>query len=717
MEKLLSYMESSTTGIEQIVHKLSNVDERLQRLESSNAPARADTTRADASADDGADEQHISKKKILADHRTAPHKLLLLWPRVSELLNAADCQMNTGYVMEAEDRGILRLYTRGEGIDEYDGTQPGHQAGPASPARSDDSGTGGGSSSADINIPMAPEGVWGTGFPHSPSGDISRSEPSWGGLKPDNSLDLDVNTITTLHNSYLEHMHIMHPFIDKGRLATLMNKFKQRSSTGQHRLGNAYNNQNQNYADGERPSKRQRSNGPGHLTTTTTPDGTSFRSQATERSPGNAIVFLVLALGKICLHREPLPGIILDNKLSANSRVTHDAPYHTSSTSPLNANIKPSPQSPKSTPNTHPTPNSSDGGGANRHPSRSRRTSWDAAMPTAPRNLDLLPGIAYYAKAAEILGDQCDGNDLVHAQMFLLAGLYKGQLARVNESMAWFTMAGRTVQMLLDRYDLYVGDAWAADGDVEKQVERRRQVVKDKRQNLIVLASWTCLQLESDILAELRLPGSGLLAMEDVLALPNQVVAEQDYTERPEGQHHTVEPVMDYYSCQMFLRRRLNQVHREMYGPDCLNQSLDEVQEMLKGHAAILDRWRDMLKVPLAWEDGDPPATNILGARLRAKYWGARYVVNRPFLDFMIHFMPHIHTKAGLTLENVANDARGVPRDKADIHLFKAIEKMGNSAIVHASRLCIQAAIQSTVALDNVPDRLIVTNIHGTAHA
>lgn len=68
-----------------------------------------------------------------------------------------------------------------------------------------------------------------------------------------------------------------------------------------------------------------------------------------------------------------------------------------------------------------------------------------------PKNIDIVPGMAYYAKAAEILGDQGDSNDLVHAQMFLLAGLYKGQLARVKESMSWITTAGRAVQILLDR--------------------------------------------------------------------------------------------------------------------------------------------------------------------------------------------------------------------------------------------------------------------------
>lgn len=97
----------------------------------------------------------MEAKPELDDHRTAPHKLLLLWPSVKLLLSAANVKLNDGYVMEAEDRGILRFYTRGEGIDEHDGTQPG---GLASPTRSEVSGTEG-------SAPTPPEGLWGTGFP------------------------------------------------------------------------------------------------------------------------------------------------------------------------------------------------------------------------------------------------------------------------------------------------------------------------------------------------------------------------------------------------------------------------------------------------------------------------------------------------------------------------------------------------------------------------
>ncbi|KYG41188.1 hypothetical protein M433DRAFT_138224, partial [Acidomyces richmondensis BFW] len=138
MEKLLSLMESQSADMKSqsadmkyLNSKLDDMDARLKRLEKSESKASAS-----ASSHDNMDGDTMKRKETYGDHRTAPHKLLLLWPSVHPLLNAADINLGDGYVMEAEDRGILRLYTRGEGIDEHDGTQPG---GPASPARSEES--------------------------------------------------------------------------------------------------------------------------------------------------------------------------------------------------------------------------------------------------------------------------------------------------------------------------------------------------------------------------------------------------------------------------------------------------------------------------------------------------------------------------------------------------------------------------------------------------
>ncbi|KAH9819796.1 C6 zinc finger protein domain-containing protein, partial [Teratosphaeria destructans] len=708
MEKLLNYMETHANGLTALTRKIEGLDHRLRQLERARVPAPQMTPVVESAPIPH--EEALKRKSQLKDHRTPPHKLLLLWPSVSTLLRAADVRLTEGYVMEAEDRGILRLYTRGEGIDDHDGTQPGV---PASPARSEESG-------GEFNAATPPEGLWGCGLPQTPQSEGRRSEPSWGGLKPDNTLDLDVSTINALYESYMRNIHIMHPFLDKARLRKLLDSFIRRYSPGQQKFRSTFAVVGTS-SDGERPLKRQRSNGSTVMTHAA--GGESFRSQLTERSPGNAIVYLVLALGKICLHKEPLPGAVPDNRLNANSVVSH----HMSGngpigSSPVAASIKPSPSSPadaflsKSTPATQPTPPAE---GTLSYQSRSRRSSLDGVPGAGSRNLDVIPGLAYFAKACEILGDQGDGNDLVHAQMFLLAGLYKGQLARVKESMSWITMAGRAISNLLDRYKLYNTEWWrpyGGYGDVRKQWEKSHSLIKDKRSDLIVLASWTCLQLESDILAELPLPSSGILNVEKMLIFPHHVSEEESYDGLDhEAQKDEYDHIMLFYNAQMFLRKRLNLIHREMYGQDSLNEPLETVREMLRGHESILHDWRQGLLEKMKWRDSDEPPKDILNARLRAKYWGARYVVNRPFLDYALHILPY--TEDNALVADVAKDVHGNARDEAEIHMFEAIEGMGHQAIWEAAKRCIDAAMYSTVAFDGVDPRLIVTNIHGTAHA
>jgi len=575
------------------------------------------------------EERPSKRKPELDDHRTAPHKLLLLWPSVKLLLQEANVDVNDGYVMEAEDLGVLRLHSRGEGIEELDSIS---------------------------DAPSPPEEFWGYGLSEYayPSSESCSRPYTAGGLKPDGTLDLDQTIILDLWESYVKHVHAMHPFLDKAGTCKLIKDFIARRCSNRHRTHSTWAVDD---SESDRFSKRQRSNDPyGYQRIGA---GASRRGQSidTERSASNAVVHLVLALGKICTHKGDLLG--------------------------------------------------------------SRRSSSNDSFSSQPaKNIEIIPGLAYYAKAAEILGDQIDGNDLIHAQMFLLAGLYKGQLARVKESMSWITMAGRVIQTLLDRFKLYNDNYWTTYSDVRRPHEKGQKLITDMQQNLMVIASWTCLQLESDILAELRLPSSGIQNIENLLLMPHDLAEEETFEglaphEDKKGESYN--NVILFYTAQMFLRKRLNQVHRELYGSDCLEQPLAEVQAILHGHKAILHGWRAMLPPDLTWRDDEPPPGGILSARLRAKYWGARYVINRPFLDYALHIMPHV--RDGSSVEEVALDVHRNPRDKAEIHLFKAIKLMGESEVWEACKQCIEAAMQSTVALDGVPDRLIVTNIHGTAHA
>lgn len=142
--------------------------------------------------------------------------------------------------------------------------------------------------------------------------------------------------------------------------------------------------------------------------------------------------------------------------------------------------------------------------------------------------------------------------------------------------------------------------------------------------------------------------------------------------------------------------------------PKRLSVTLSDLDSTLQG-------WRNLPHVITFWSDDEPPHGDILAARLRAKYYGARYVTTRPFLDYALHVMDEV--AGGKKLEDVTKDAKGNIRQQ-ELVLFKAIRMMPVETIKKKVRICIDSAMKSTLALDGVKDhRLIVTNIMGTAHA
>ena len=120
----------------------------------------------------------------------------------------------------------------------------------------------------------------------------------------------------------------------------------------------------------------------------------------------------------------------------------------------------------------------------------------------------------------------------------------------------------------------------------------------------------------------------------------------------------------------------------------------------------------------MTWNDGDPPARDILGARLRAKFYGAQVITYR-------HFVLKI-------LDYSASKGKNFPIDTVNTEFVDGILKPNiakgvsstegiDPRVLEYARLCIKALISSTTAFHGLGDvgkqRPIVTNIWGTAHA
>ena len=125
--------------------------------------------------------------------------------------------------------------------------------------------------------------------------------------------------------------------------------------------------------------------------------------------------------------------------------------------------------------------------------------------------------------------------------------------------------------------------------------------------------------------------------------------------------------------------------------------------------------WRSNLPESLQWEEKST-AQNINDARLRGKFYGALYIIHRPFLHAALDYdfeTPPIQSPPNNNPNaNNATQPMGPPVINADY--VKRREET-----VDLAKICIEAAIKSTEAFDGIMDhrRLTVTNIMGTAHA
>ena len=122
---------------------------------------------------------------------------------------------------------------------------------------------------------------------------------------------------------------------------------------------------------------------------------------------------------------------------------------------------------------------------------------------------------------------------------------------------------------------------------------------------------------------------------------------------------------------------------------------------------SLLEKWKNVLPKPLQWDENSPLATDILDARLRAKYYGAKYIIHRPLLYSALE-------KPEISAHLVDSHLGKMPPPSS-----LATSERPETEILEACRTCVDSAVASTLAFDGIANdrRLIVTNIFGTAHA
>ncbi|KAL7622774.1 hypothetical protein AAE478_006453 [Parahypoxylon ruwenzoriense] len=621
------------------------------------------------------------KPAIPLNHTTLAG-LLLKWPSIKimvhHLMEAEKIFHPDEYpIRQEQQRGLLRVYGKGEGFGQNrtsdTGTPPDHTMTDAM----DDC--------SDVASPSPVGEAWGQVGSLTPPPGV---EHRGGVVNVEGNPDWDPPKIWKYVQSFRDNILNMHPIIIPRELNAMVKIFLETLPKSQYTQINK-TGLNARFVSqpsaippsfSETGTKRKRSPAADEQT----PSTPFLKPGRPYRSVNSALVLLVFALGKICLHKDKIPDAIHES----------DSPMHHSPSVRNGILASPLQGSPpgllsQSQSSNMPSPKESDRIPMSRRPSLQGNASMSKGPHSYKRNLDAIPGLEYFALALDIIGSHIGGFNLKHVYVHILAGLYYGQLGRVLESWAYISIASRNLQVLLRPY-------------VENPVEICLAALKLTREDQESRPSIEMAR-PSDILAELPLPQSGILLYEDRMPYPNS-----EYAVNQGFSGH----IVTGYIAQLYLRKQLNQVHNLLYDPEKQKKgiTLDDpaIEEGIKGIEKMLGNSRH-LWVPTSylWSDEDPPANDILGARLRAKYWGSQVILYRPFLRAILEREPRPYP----------NQA-GSPNNQPPAGLDEAPPNV-DSRILRYAGLAIYALIESTRAFHGIPNsqRIIITNVFGTAHA
>ncbi|KAJ6125789.1 hypothetical protein N7471_010282 [Penicillium samsonianum] len=647
------------------------------------------------------DQEAEGDLSIPVEHTTAAHKLLM-WPSIKRLLHSAE--YDEDYVMRLEEeRGLISIYGQGEISYTADDSQL--------PTNGD------------------PKGAQPNGNCVGPDADVDIDESG--------NLKLDAVTARRYYDSYFQHMFKLHPFLMEGELNIKVDSFI-RCYCRINSSPSSASNYTRLPRDDPPPAKKRQSNESLGVRGGFMKAISNSLWPRVGKNIDNALILLCLALGAICEARAPLPGPIMDKKLDyLNQPIPAPLPPFTLSPtvngtyvtngvlSPANSDSAAMQMSLSSS--LYSLPTQPPGQSSHNSPFNkgieglSRRDVTKAHDEQGnTRNYQAIPGLTLYGYATAILGHLQGGNELEHVQCSLLAGLYAGQLAHPFQSHSWIYQASRACQVLV-------------------RTKRYERLEEGATQDLYNFAYWTCLQLESDLLAELDIPASGISRSEGRMAIPKgkwTIILPNDLN-APQTM------MMLFYSAQIHLRKVLNRVHTDLYKVEKQGQTRwsSTVQEAL---SLNLDLWRDSLPQNMQWLESDPPANEINAARMRAKYYGARYIIHRPLLYHALHY-GHTGARVGLVGQSLVDSPTSQQLSPSILHSGAQDPKMASMSgdmgsmpatvstdwqppkvrlqdlpkkLKSACDICIQSAIKSTEAFDGVGGhRLVVTNIFGTSHA
>ena len=212
------------------------------------------------------------------------------------------------------------------------------------------------------------------------------------------------------------------------------------------------------------------------------------------------------------------------------------------------------------------------------------------------------PGITFFAAAWGLLPQLMMRNSVLCAQCTILASAYLFYLVRPLE--AWTLLSNTSTKL-----QLLLGNTGRIPPHSKEMSER---------------VFWNTLLFESDLLAELDLPHSGIVHFEETMELPRGF--EEEEGEEPVGRDE-----LWYFLSEIALRRLLNRVSHLLYqkGTPMSMQTLDPVTAELDFQ---LTQWYESLPLPVQFPHTRAPLTDPVQTVLRLRYYACRTIIFRPYI-------------------------------------------------------------------------------------
>ncbi|KAL4916885.1 hypothetical protein BDW62DRAFT_92437 [Aspergillus aurantiobrunneus] len=228
------------------------------------------------------------------------------------------------------------------------------------------------------------------------------------------------------------------------------------------------------------------------------------------------------------------------------------------------------------------------------------------------------PGLSYFMAAWNLLPSVIMRNSVVATQCILLAAAYLFYLVRPLEAWTLLSNVSMKLQLLF--------------GNPSRVPVQWRE--------LSVRVYWNALLYESDLLAELDLPHSGIVNFEELVDLPGEFDEDGDDDEdEDDSDESTGEQLVSpggrdeiwYFLAEIALRRLLNRVSHMIYQKDNI-LTVTSLAPIVSELDFQLSQWYEGLPEPVRFPLSHAPLSHPVQTVLRLRYFACRTIIYRPYI-------------------------------------------------------------------------------------